>query len=144
MRSLRDADGVKAPSLTLVRRADVASVPGVLTETTVLGAGCRFEGRLDLESPARVDGQFEGQIWSSASLRFGPGSVVSGVVRAQSVRLEGQFEGELYVQGELIVSAQARLAGRVEAAAWTVLAGAQVDAAFRVPNPGHAAEAGST
>lgn len=125
--------GVKAPSLTLVRRADVASIPGVLTETTVLGAGCRFEGRLDLESPARVDGQFEGQIWSSASLRFGPGSTVTGVVRAQSVRLEGRFEGDLHVQGELVVTDGARLEGRVEAAAWTVMAGAQVDAVFRVP-----------
>jgi cytoskeletal protein CcmA (bactofilin family) len=109
----------------------------------VLGPGCRFEGRLDLESPARVDGHFEGQIWSSASLRFGPGSVVAGVVRAQSVRLEGSFEGDLYVHGELVVSGGARLNGCVEAAAWSVLTGAQVQAVFRVPKTSRDTEEGS-
>ena len=123
------------PALTLVRRADAAVSPGVPPEAVVLAAGCVFEGRLELESGARIDGRFVGEIWTTAALRIGRGAHVIGQVRAASLVVEGTLEGEARVQGDATVTATASLSGRLVAAAWRVERGAVVQATLETPPP---------
>ena len=127
---------MKPPALTLVRRADAVVSPGVPPEAVVLAAGCVFEGRLELESGARIDGRFVGEVWTTAALRIGRCAHVIGHVRAASLVVEGTLEGEARVQAEASVTATGTLSGRLVAASWVVERGAQVQATLETSPSG--------
>lgn len=58
-----------------------------------LGAGTRFEGRLEFTGTAQISGAFTGEIVSKGVLVIGQGGKVEGSVEVGQMRVAGELNG---------------------------------------------------
>jgi cytoskeletal protein CcmA (bactofilin family) len=63
--------------------------------TALIGKGCEFEGKLVFEGIVRIDGSFQGEIFTRDTLVLGPDSKVKGQIEADSVVVAGYLEGDI-------------------------------------------------
>ena len=89
-----------------------------------IAAGCELEGRLQLEGPLVVHGDFKGEIDCQLDVVVAPGGSVQGPIRARSVELLGSVVGDLHARREIVLRAGARLHGDAAAASLVVERGA--------------------
>lgn len=62
-----------------------------------ISEGTRVEGFLFSETDIRIDGVFEGKIYTKGRLVLGEKALVKGTVFCQNVDIWGNFDGELFV-----------------------------------------------
>jgi cytoskeletal protein CcmA (bactofilin family) len=79
-----------------------------------MGAGSRFEGKLDFDELVRLDGHFVGEIHSSDTLVIGESAVVEGQVDVGAVILGGRFVGTIKATAMVELRATARIDGIIE------------------------------
>lgn len=95
---------------------------------SVIGSDVTITGNIAATTELHVDGNIEGDI-TCASLVQGEGSVVKGVVEAESARLSGTVIGSISAR-ELVVLKTARIDGDVHYDALTIEQGATVEGRF--------------
>lgn len=95
---------------------------------SVIGSDVTITGNVAATTELHVDGNVEGDI-ACASLVQGEGSVVKGVIEAESARLSGTVIGSISVR-ELVVLKSARIEGDVHYDALTIEQGAAVEGRF--------------
>ena len=95
---------------------------------SVIGSDVSITGNVAATTELHVDGNVEGDI-SCASLVQGEGSVVKGVIEAESARLSGTVIGSISAR-ELVVLKSARIEGDVHYDALTIEQGAAVEGRF--------------
>ncbi len=78
---------------------------------TIIGPDAKFKGELTFETAARIDGGFEGKIYSKGSLVVGEGAKIQADIEAANVRLEGECKGNVVVTEKLQLMATAKLEG---------------------------------
>ncbi|MBW2586280.1 MAG: polymer-forming cytoskeletal protein [Deltaproteobacteria bacterium] len=59
----------------------------------LLGAGTRYEGKLFFEGRARIDGAFEGEIFSEGVLIIGEEATIKGAIRVHTLIVRGATFG---------------------------------------------------
>ena len=75
-------------------KANDLSVPVTdLDLTAVLDQGCEFEGKLCFRGTVRINGFFQGEIFSPDTLVIGEEGRVKGSVEAGVVIINGEFSG---------------------------------------------------
>lgn len=79
-----------------------------------MGAGSRFEGKLDFDELVRLDGHFVGEIHSSDTLVIGDGAVVEGQIDVGAVILSVRFVGTIKAATMVELGATARMDGTIE------------------------------
>ncbi len=97
-----------------------------------LGRGATYQGDLSFEGRVRVDGHFQGRIYSDEMLEIGVDGRVEGEIDAEEVILAGRVDGRMRVRGVLRVVSSGRINGQVEAAAMVTEPGAILCAEVRV------------
>lgn len=80
---------------------------------TILGREAKFTGKLTFEGAVRIDGQFEGEIFTDDLLLVGPGAEVRAQISVGSVIINGSVEGDIVAKSSVEIKAPGRLRGNV-------------------------------
>jgi cytoskeletal protein CcmA (bactofilin family) len=120
----------------LGRREDesVATRPGEVH--TLLGKGSEFEGKLTFEGQVRIDGKFNGQIFTKDVLVVGDGARVQAEINAGTVIINGTVEGNVKATQLVELHAPARVKGSLETPALTVDRGVVFEGTTKMENIG--------
>lgn len=103
-------------------RAGVGAEPAA--REMVIEPDCALEGRLELQGPLTVNGEFKGVIDCQGDVFVGPHGTVEGPIRARSIELRGSVVGALEARREVVLCAGGRLHGDVAAPSLVVERGA--------------------
>jgi len=114
-------------------------MPGanIKTELTAfLGRNTHFNGDLRFSGILRIDGIFEGNIYSDGTLSIGETAVVKGEVKVATVIVQGQVQGTIEASHLLEVADRGRVAGRIIAGKLKIEEGVSLEAELRIAPPG--------
>ena len=75
--------------------------------TGLLEKGCEFEGKLTFEGTVRINGKFNGEVFSDGTLIIGEGAVVEGKVDVGSVLIHGEVSGSIVAHDRIEMHAPA-------------------------------------
>jgi cytoskeletal protein CcmA (bactofilin family) len=81
--------------------------------TALIGKGCEFEGKLVFEGIVRIDGAFQGEIFTRDTLVLGPDSKVRAKIEADTVVVAGHLEGELKAASRVEIRSTGYVKGSV-------------------------------
>lgn len=82
---------------------------------TLLDKGCEFQGKLSFEGVVRIDGGFEGEIFSQDHLIIGEGARVEATIHVGRLEVGGFFKGTIMARELLIVHSTGRIEGHIQA-----------------------------
>ena len=94
----------------------------------LLGRGAFYSGNLSFEGRVRLDGHFEGRIYTDDLLEIGELGHLDGEIDAARVRVAGRIDGVLRVRELLIIEPTGCVYGEVDAHEMEVHAGATLRA----------------
>jgi cytoskeletal protein CcmA (bactofilin family) len=94
---------------------------------TLLDKGCEFNGKLSFEGVVRIDGVFQGEIYSQDHLIIGEGAVVEANLQVGQLEVSGFFKGEIHAAEKLIVHSTGKIQGTIKTRQLEVHRGGQVD-----------------
>jgi len=80
----------------------------------VINRGEKFEGKLNLSSSIRIDGEVTGEISCEGLVVIGKNAIVNGKIYATEVIIAGKFEGEIETIGILELESTCHLKGDVK------------------------------
>ena len=103
-----------------------------------VGHNINISGKLAFTGPARIDGQFRGEISSNDLVVISETGAVDARVRTPRILILGEFHGEVLGARAVIIGPAARVKGRVEAERLTVNEGARIEADLVVGHPANA------
>jgi cytoskeletal protein CcmA (bactofilin family) len=89
-----------------------------------LDAGSRISGKLSFETPARIDGQVDGEINAKDSLTIGESAVVAAQVKADSVIVAGKVSGDIVAIRRIEIRPSAKVLGNITAPTLVINEGA--------------------
>ena len=91
---------------------------------TVIGPNAKFKGSLTSNAPLRIDGEFEGDITSTAEVMVGENGRVKAKISARTAVIAGAINGNMEVTEKLEVLSTAKLVGDVQAGSLVIAEGA--------------------
>ncbi len=94
---------------------------------TILGREARFNGKLTFEGAVRIDGHFEGEIFTDDLLLVGPGAEVKAKLTVGSVVINGTVEGDIVATASVEIKAPGRLKGNITTPALVIEKGVVFD-----------------
>jgi cytoskeletal protein CcmA (bactofilin family) len=89
-----------------------------------LDAGSRISGKLTFETPARIDGQVDGEINAKDSLHIGESAVVAAQIRADAVIVAGKVSGDIVAIRRIEIRPSAKVLGNITAPTLVINEGA--------------------
>jgi cytoskeletal protein CcmA (bactofilin family) len=81
----------------------------------LLGEGTKFEGKLFFEGTARIDGRFNGEIFTEGTLIVGEKAVLESDVRASHIVISGTIHGTLVAEKRIEIHAPGKVIGNIQA-----------------------------
>ena len=99
--------------------------------------GVEMNGRLVVERPLRIEGEFRGELESTSSVVVSETGAVEAPIRARSVEIRGAVVGDVVAAREVVIHATGRLHGDVEAPSLVVVRGAFFNGRTRMYRPEH-------
>jgi cytoskeletal protein CcmA (bactofilin family) len=80
----------------------------------LLGAGTRYQGKLFFEGRARIDGVFEGEVFSDGVLIIGEEATIKGAIRVHTLIVRGgKIEGDIHATELVELHAPAQIRGDI-------------------------------
>jgi cytoskeletal protein CcmA (bactofilin family) len=80
----------------------------------LLGAGTRYEGKLFFEGRARIDGAFEGEVFSEGVLIVGEEATIKGAIRVHTLIVRGgKVDGDIHATELVELHAPAHVRGDI-------------------------------
>jgi cytoskeletal protein CcmA (bactofilin family) len=105
--------------------AKAAPAPVSAANTSAyLDAGSRISGKLSFETPARIDGQVDGEINAKDSLTIGESAVVAAQIKADSVIVAGKVSGDIVAIRRIEIRPSAKVLGNITAPSLVINEGA--------------------
>ena len=99
---------------------------------TVMGPGTHWDGDLTFEGRVRVDGHFEGRMYTEDVLEVGTEGRIEGEVDVARAIVSGRVVGKMRVRDTLVVEATGVIQGHLDAAIVEIHPGASIDATVRI------------
>ncbi len=87
---------------------------------TFLGKGVDFKGKAKFEGSVRIDGQFDGQIFSHDSLVIGEQGIVKGEITCETLICSGKIEGNIVASQKVQLLKPAVLIGSIRTPSFSV------------------------
>jgi len=94
---------------------------------TLLDKGCEFNGKLSFEGVVRIDGIFQGEIFSQDHLIIGEGASVEANIQVGELEVGGVFKGDILAREKLTVHSTGRIQGNIKCRDLEVHKGAVID-----------------
>jgi hypothetical protein len=119
-----------APSFCPVESNDARrgqTDPASAEDCNYLGEGSRVSGKLSSQGPARIDGEFEGEITATDSVTLGENAVVTAKIQAASIIVAGTFDGEMIASDSIEIRPSAKVSGNLTQGQQGHLVDAQAD-----------------
>ena len=91
---------------------------------TFLAKGGTLEGTANLKGVVRIDGNFQGIIYTSDTLIVGENAVIRGTVKAREIICSGKLQAELIVETKIHLLKPAVLLGKISTPALIMEEGA--------------------
>lgn len=79
-----------------------------------LGAGSRFEGKLEFDEIVRLDGDFIGEVNSKGALIIGELATVKAEVNVENLTISGKFKGNIKARCKVELKKPAQVEGNIE------------------------------
>jgi cytoskeletal protein CcmA (bactofilin family) len=98
--------------------------PAPVEARAFLDQGSKVTGKLSFESPARVDGQVDGEIIAKDGLIIGESAVVTAQIKAASIIVAGKVSGDLTATQRIEIRPSAKVLGNLTAPVLVVHEGA--------------------
>jgi cytoskeletal protein CcmA (bactofilin family) len=89
-----------------------------------LDAGSKISGKLNFETPARIDGHVDGEINAKDSLTIGESAVVAAQIKADSVIVAGKVSGDITAVHRIEIRPSAKVLGNITAPTLVINEGA--------------------
>ena len=99
---------------------------------TILGREAKFSGKLTFEGAVRIDGKFEGEIFTEDLLLIGPGAEVKAKLNVGSVVINGMVEGDVVAKSSVEIKAPGRLKGNIQTPTLVIEKGVTFDGSCRM------------
>jgi len=94
---------------------------------TLLDKGCEFNGKLSFEGVVRIDGVFQGEIYSQDHLIIGDGAMVEGNIHIGKIEIGGNFKGNIVAREKISIHSTGRVQGSIQTREIEVHLGGVVD-----------------
>lgn len=94
---------------------------------TLLDRGCEFNGKLSFEGIVRIDGVFQGEIYSQDHLIIGDGAIVEGNIQIGQIEIGGSFKGTIIARDKIVIHGSGRVQGSIQTRELEVHKGGVVD-----------------
>ena len=82
--------------------------------TSILAAGCRFKGEIEVKGTFRIEGEFEGTIRHPDSLVVGKTGHVKGSIYAKSAVIGGRVDGDVTADDKIELQSGSVLEGDIK------------------------------
>ena len=99
---------------------------------TVMGPGTHWDGDLTFEGRVRVDGTFEGRLYTEDMLEVGQEGRIEGELDVARAIVSGTIIGKMRVRDSLVMESTGRIEGHLDAAAVEICPGASIDGVVRI------------
>ncbi|HOW42899.1 MAG TPA: polymer-forming cytoskeletal protein [Candidatus Omnitrophota bacterium] len=95
-------------------------------EGKILDVDASMQGNLTFKDPVnlRINGKFEGNLETKGNLTIGPGAVVLGDIRGDSVVIGGKVKGRITAKQELLLQSGAIVEGDISPVRLSIESGA--------------------
>ncbi len=93
---------------------------------TVMGPGTKWDGDLTFEGRVRVDGHFEGRMYTEDVLEVGMDGSIEGEVDVARAIVSGKVDGSMRVREHLLLESTGVIVGKLDAAKVEVRPGARL------------------
>jgi cytoskeletal protein CcmA (bactofilin family) len=97
----------------------------------LLGKGARYSGEMSFDGRVRVDGTFNGRIFTDDVLEIGESGVVDGQIDAATLIVAGVAKGDIHARDRLVLQPTGLVEGQVDARILEVWAGGRLHAQVR-------------
>ena len=89
---------------------------------TLIGEGCSFEGKIELDGSCRVHGLIRGELHAKPGSRviLAESSSVEGDIQADELVIDGFVRGDIRTAGRLTISRTGRVIGNIRSASFRV------------------------
>jgi cytoskeletal protein CcmA (bactofilin family) len=104
-------------------------------DVAVIARGVEMNGRLVVPQSLRIDGEFRGELESSAAVFVSESGAVEAPIRARTVEIHGAVVGDVVASREIVIHATGRLHGDVETPSLVVARGATFNGRTRMYRP---------
>lgn len=94
---------------------------------TTISEDVTIKGELTFPNFLRIDGRFEGKLYSEGKLHIGPKGIVISDLNLKSAVIEGVVEGNICVSENLEILATAKIKGDITAAILKVEEGSSLE-----------------
>jgi cytoskeletal protein CcmA (bactofilin family) len=101
----------------------------------IIERGVEMNGRLVVPQSLRIEGEFRGELESSASIFVSESGAIEAPIRARTVEIRGAVVGDIVASREVIIHATGRLHGNVETPSLVVTRGATFNGQTRMYRP---------
>ena len=99
---------------------------------TILGREAKFSGKLTFEGAVRIDGKFEGEIFTEDLLLIGPSAEVRAKLNVGSVVINGLVEGDVVAKASVEIKAPGKLKGNIVTPTLVIEKGVTFDGTCRM------------
>lgn len=92
-----------------------------------LGKNTSFEGKMSFEGMVRLDGRFDGEIFSGDVLIIGETAIVNAKIKVGTLLVDGKVTGNVHVSDKIEIHSTGKLNGDINAAALVIKEGGVFD-----------------
>jgi len=78
-----------------------------------LGRNTSFEGKMSFEGMARLDGKFDGEIFSGDVLIIGENATINAEINVDTLVVDGKVSGNVSASGKIEIHAMGKLYGNI-------------------------------
>jgi cytoskeletal protein CcmA (bactofilin family) len=78
-----------------------------------LGRNTSFEGKMGFEGMARLDGKFDGEIFSGDILIIGENATINAEINVNTLVVDGKVSGNVSASGKIEIHSTGRLYGNI-------------------------------
>jgi len=105
-----------------------------------LGKNTSFEGKMVFEGMARLNGKFEGEIFSRDILTVGENAVINAEINVDTLVVDGKVNGNVSASSKIEINSTGRVYGNITAPALVIEEGGLFDGTCKMDE---GAEAGA-
>ena len=105
-----------------------------------LGKNTSFEGKMSFEGMVRLDGRFNGEIFSGDVLMIGETAIVNAEIKVSTLVVDGKVTGNVSATGKIEIHSTGKLYGNITTPALVVEEGGVFDGTCKMDRGVEAAE----
>lgn len=87
---------------------------------TFLGKDTEFKGKLSFVGAVRVDGRFEGEIFTEGTLIVGESAIVESDIHSSHIIISGEVHGNIVAENRIEIHAPGKVFGNIQAPIVTI------------------------